>query len=66
MALQRLLTVSAAVGKQQRSKTWKLGYKAAVMLKSRQSCPYNGPELRTEWLAGYDARTNCGKPKATL
>lgn len=39
-----------------RSPQWKQGYKAAAQMKSRSSCPYNGPELRDEWLAGYDAR----------
>lgn len=44
-----------------RSRHWRQGYKAAVQMKPRSSCPYNGPELRAEWLAGYDARVNCAK-----
>ena len=45
-----------------KSVAWRKGYQAAVLLKSRQSCPYNGPELRSEGFAGYEARVNPKQP----
>jgi ribosome modulation factor len=33
---------------------YKRGRRAALSRKPRESCPYNGNELREEWFAGYD------------